>query len=93
MTSKPPLEREIESDGDDIARAEGWLPFKFERVGRGWPDKIYLGPDNDHFIAEWKRPGEKPRKQQQARIDKLRAMGHEVLVLDNTNDLLQRLRR
>ena len=83
MTSKRQLERDIEKAADSLAVESGWLPLKFEYVGRSWPDKIYLGPHNAHFIVEWKRPGELPRAQQFARIETLRDLDQHVYVLSD----------
>ena len=83
MTSKRRLERSIEDEADELAKSLGWWPLKFERIERSLPDKLYLGPGGQRFIVEWKRPGEKPRPQQVARIERLRKMGHHVYVLDN----------
>lgn len=81
MTSKPRLERDIEDEADALAESLGWWCLKLEKIERSLPDKLYLGPGGQRFIVEWKRPGEKPRKQQAARIKRLRDMGHHVYVL------------
>ena len=93
MTSRRKLEKDIEDECCAIAEDEQWLTPKLEYVGRSWPDRLFLGPMGEHFIVEFKRPGEKVRPQQQARIDMLRTRGHTVHVIDSVTsfrDVLQR---
>jgi hypothetical protein len=56
---------------------------KFEVKGRrGYPDRIGLLPGGRVLFCEAKAPGETPRKDQRARIRKLRKLGFVVAVVD-----------
>lgn len=58
---------------------------KLQYVGRrSAPDELVLLPRHHrHFLAELKRPGEKPRPDQQREIELLLASGVTVYVLDS----------
>lgn len=79
-----PLEKDLEKKCVTFAEFHGWEHIKLDqgRNKRGWPDGLFLGPDGAHFFVEFKRLGLKPRKQQQARIVRLRELDHDVLVVD-----------
>lgn len=49
---------------------------------RGAPDDWYFGPGERLIIIEHKRPGEKPEPHQQLEMDRLRALGFDVRVVD-----------
>lgn len=67
----------------DIKKAGG-VALKFTSPGsRGVPDRLVLLPDGRHFFVELKRPGEKPEPLQLWWHEKLRALGHDVRVIDS----------
>lgn len=78
-----PRERKVESDCNLIAAAAGYEHCKMKV--RNWPDDGYFGPGGDHFFVEYKRRGEAPRPGQKLQIEKLRAKGHDVFVVDCTD--------
>ena len=74
------LVREIE--------ARGGMALKYtSQFHRGIPDRICLLPGSMTIFVELKSTGKKPTKLQEHAMQKLAAMGHAVIVIDNTNDL------
>ena len=66
-----------------LAKAVGWLTFKFvSPAHRGVPDRIFIKEGRIVFV-EFKAPGKKPTKLQESVIAKLRASGCEVHVCDS----------
>lgn len=64
----------------EVAMYGGDAP-KFEVKGRrGYPDRIGLFPGGHVLFCEAKARGEKPRRDQAARIRKLKALGFSVMV-------------
>lgn len=51
------------------------------------PDRMALIPGDIVFI-EFKRPGEKLRKNQQVTVDRLKRLGFKVYVIDNSKDAI-----
>lgn len=49
----------------------------------GVPDRVVAWPGGRVIFVELKAPGQKPRMQQQRRIEQLRARGAEVAILDS----------
>ena len=71
-----PLESEIESAVVKYAKNSGWRVFKLNLMGnRGWPDRLFIRNGPLFLFIEFKRPGIKPTKLQDFRLDQLRAMG------------------
>lgn len=65
-------------------RSCGWEPRKVEWSGRrGAPDWFVMVPGGMSFWAEIKAPGEKPKPHQEREIERLRASGNTVFVLDS----------
>lgn len=91
MTSKPPvrLEKYLEQKCVQYAKAFGFECIKLDKAKRAWPDRLFLGPGATALLVEFKRPGEKPRKQQDALHIKLRELGHSVHVIDDFEDFAQ----
>lgn len=58
----------------------------------GLPDRICLLPDGRLFFAEMKTTGQKPRKIQTLMINRLRDLGFDVYVIDNTEQMKQILK-
>jgi hypothetical protein len=87
------MERDIETACCKLASANNIMHYKMETKGvRGWPDRLFLGPDGWHFFTEFKAPGKKPSPKQVARIEKLIESGHDVWVIDNVDDFDRALR-
>lgn len=66
----------------EYARSKGCLAHRnYFRAGAevGWPDVEIFLPQGRVLLIEFKRVGKEPRKIQQDRIDKLRALGHAVI--------------
>lgn len=65
-------------------------------VSTGWPDDAFFFPGGKVYFIEFKRPGGKVSKLQAYRIKKLRDLGFDVDVHDDTyaacSALAQRLR-
>lgn len=77
------LESDIEKDFVQYAETVGCEAFKFTSPGRrGVPDRMVIGPGFLFFI-EFKRPGEKPTKQQEKMRKRLGDFGQDVFVCDN----------
>lgn len=77
------LERDIERKACEIAKAAGWLAFKFvSPAQRGVPDRIFIKDGRVVFI-EFKAPGAKPTALQWRMINRLIAQGCEVHVCDS----------
>lgn len=66
------------------AREIGWIPYKFVSPGRaGVTDRLLAGSRGRIVWVEIKAPGEIPGKGQLREHDKLRALGHDVRVIDS----------
>ena len=78
------LEKEIERKLVREIQLMGGKAVKFVSPGYdGMPDRLVLIPGGHVAFVELKRPGEKPRKLQEARHKMLRKLGFKVYVLDN----------
>jgi len=75
------LEKETERKCVQYATDKAWMPIKTDLAARGWPDRLFFGPSSQLLIVEFKRPGYKPTKKQQAIHDRLAALGHPVSVI------------
>ena len=80
-TAGSPLEREIEQKCVRHAGNQGWASVKLDLAHRAWPDRMFLGPSSQMLLVEFKRPGEKPRKNQAALFARFEAMGHPVSIV------------
>ena len=54
----------------------------------GWPDDVFLLPLRPAWI-EFKRPGKKPQKLQEYRMEHLRSLGYDVSWFDNAEKAIQ----
>lgn len=76
-------ESDIERSCGAIAKALGWLTYKFvSPSNRGVPDRVFIKEGRIVFV-EFKAPYKKPTKLQASVIDKMRAAGCEVHVCDS----------
>ena len=91
MTSKPPLERDIEKKCVQIAAAEGCPSIKLDKAERSAPDRIFFLPLSQTLIVEFKRPGQRPRPQQLERHRMLASLGHPVSVVESVDQFRQLL--
>ena len=80
------LERSLEQACVEHAHREGWVSIKLDKAARSWPDRLFLGPSSQSLLVEFKRPGQKPRKQQEIRHRQLGALGHPVAVITTFSD-------
>jgi len=77
------LESKLEDDCVKLAIEDYEVDsLKMDLAKRSWPDRLFETPDHPWFV-EFKRKGEGPRVQQAARLDKLRARGYRVSVIDD----------
>jgi hypothetical protein len=76
-----PLESSIERSLVAMARSLGCLTYKLHE--RGAPDRLFITPKNQAFFVEFKRPGAKPRPEQEYEHARLRARGLAVYVVDS----------
>lgn len=66
------------------AQSRGFLYRKVGWIGRvGAPDRLFSRADTGPFFVEFKRPGKKPLPHQEREIDRMRAAGITVHVIDN----------
>jgi hypothetical protein len=78
------LESYIVKQTNKIAEEAGYLHRKVMYQNRnGAPDDWYFGQDGHLIIIEHKKPGEVPQPHQQREIDRLRARGFNVYVVDD----------
>ena len=81
MKPLKPLESSIEGSLAAMARSLGCLTYKLHE--RGAPDRLFITPKNQAFFVEFKRPGAKPRPEQEHEHARLRARGLTVYVVDS----------
>jgi hypothetical protein len=77
------LEREIENECVRIAEAAGVVSAKLDKAHRSYPDRCFFLPNGCAWIVEFKRPGERPRPQQTARLDLFAKLQYPVDVIDS----------
>ena len=66
----------------------GGVCLKYSNPGVvGYPDRVVLLQDGFTVWVELKSKGKQPNKVQQLRIDQLRAMGHNVAVIDGKDQV------
>lgn len=73
--------------GIKIKELGGWSIKLLPYIIRGLPDRLCLLPGGRVFFAEIKTTGEKPNKNQNLIIAKLRSLGFPVYVIDNSEYL------
>ena len=77
---------------DQTKQSGGWSFKLLSTHVTGLPDRICLFPGGKVFFAEMKTTGKKPTKMQELIGNKIRRLGFEVLVLDNTNSINEIIR-
>ena len=85
------LERSLEQACVELAYREGFISIKLDNAARSWPDRLFLGPSSQSLLVEFKRPGQKPRKQQEVRHKQLAALGHPVSVITTLDEFAELL--
>jgi hypothetical protein len=81
-------EKAIERKLVQAAKEAGGMAPKLACPGTaGMPDRIVLMPHGKVAFVEVKRPGERPRPLQAARIEALRRLGFTVYVLDDVEQI------
>ena len=80
-----PLEKDIEKKVCAFAQKLGCLTYKFTSPARrSVPDRLIVMPNNRGvFFIEFKRKGQKPTPAQFVEIEKIRAQGVVVFVIDD----------
>lgn len=86
------LEANLEEFFRKRVRLLGGYAFKFVPLIAGTPDRIVFMPGGRTFLVELKQEGEKPSKVQVVWHDRLRELGHHVVVLDSKAAVLNWLR-
>lgn len=86
------LERDIEKRlVQEVKKKSGKV---LKQTGEaGTPDRLVLAPLGLCAFVELKKPGEKPRKLQEHRKRELEALGFDVYVIDNFEDIDRLMRR
>lgn len=78
------LEKTIELYLTTKVRIAKGRAYKFVSPGNaGVPDRLVLLPGGRVVFVELKAPGKKPTELQQAQINKIRALGFKVVVIDS----------
>ena len=79
---------EVEKPCVALALSFGYLHYKFDRPGgkKGWPDAAFWGPNGEHFLVEFKRPGKKPSKLQHYWLQRFSGSGHGTYVVRSVED-------
>lgn len=81
------LEKVDEKKAVEYAKKMGMQVMKFEKVGKGWPDRIFLAQGGISFFIEFKRSvGGVLSVHQKHKISILHKLGFGVHVVDNIQD-------
>ena len=80
-------EKTVERELVKRVKEEGGIAYKFTSPNRrSVPDRLCLLPGGKILFVECKAPGKKPTKLQAREHERLRAMGFEVVVVDDKKD-------
>ena len=80
-------EKTVEREVVKRVKEEGGIAYKFTSPNRrSVPDRLCLLPGGKILFVECKRPGAKVTQLQAREHERLRAMGFEVVVVDNKED-------
>ena len=80
---------EVEKPCVKLAEVYGCVHYKLDRPGgkKGWPDRAFWGPNGQHFMVEFKQPGQKLSKLQRCPwSDYFRCRGHSYYVVMHVED-------
>lgn len=80
-------ERTVESKLLNGVKRLGGLAWKVLPGVAGIPDRVVLLPGGKTIWVELKAPGGRIREIQQVTHDRMRALGHEVVVLTGTDEV------
>lgn len=88
MKNTDPLEKVIEEKVCTFAKSLGCINYKFTSPNRrSVPDRLFVMPGGRGvFFIEFKRKGQKPTEAQVVEIEKIRAKGVNVYVVDNVEE-------
>lgn len=92
LNKRSQLEAHIEEKSCKHAESLGFEHIKLDKAKRKWPDRLFLGPNGEKLLVEFKRPGESPRPQQAAFFYRLGKKFHEVHLIDSLDDFKLLLR-
>lgn len=84
IESEKVLERKL---AREVEKAGGWSLKMLSTHLTGLPDRVCLMPGGKTFFVEVKTTGEKPTKIQLHQHRKLKRLGFEVYVVDNSQDI------
>ena len=77
-------EATVEAYLRDRVKAQGGVAYKFVSPGTGGvPDRLIVFPGGTVYFRELKAPGKKPTPLQVRQLDKLKALGFDVGVIDS----------
>ena len=80
-------EKTVERELVKRVKEEGGIAYKFTSPNRrSVPDRLCLLPGGKILFVECKAPGKKPTKLQAREHERLRAMGFEVVIVDDKKD-------
>ncbi len=83
LNKQSQLESHIEKKSCQHAETLGYEHIKLDKAKRKWPDRLFLGPNGEKLLVEFKRPGENPRPQQEAFFYRLGKKFHQVHLIDS----------
>jgi hypothetical protein len=91
LNTRSRLEIHIEKKSCQYAESLDWEHIKLDKAKRKWPDRLFLGPNGQKLLVEFKRPGESPRPQQEAFFYRLGKKFHKVHLIESVDDFVNLL--
>ena len=77
-------ESTVEAYLRDRVKAQGGIAYKWVSPGNvGVPDRLIVFPGGTVYFRELKAPGKKPTPLQMRQLEKLKALGFDVGVIDS----------
>ena len=90
-------EATIEAYLRDRVKAQGGIAYKWVSPGNvGVPDRLIVFPGGTVYFRELKAPGKKPTPLQVRQLEKLKALGFDVGVIDSkqgVDDFIKGMRK